>query len=130
MVDLRDETEVAHHGIGEDLVERVDRTDRYVRLAQAADDLVLRQLPYTPLELRDERLTVLHARAVVGEPLVFEELFEVERAAETLEERVVPAADVHEAVGRAERLVRDDRAVHVPLGRGDRPVGEIARGLP
>ena len=72
---------------------------------------------------------MLHATAVVGEPCVVEELVEVERVTEALEERVVGAADVHESVLRAERLVRDDGRVDVPLRPRDRPVREVTRGL-
>ena len=71
-----------------------------------------------------------HARRVVGEPRIVEQLLEVERAAEALEQRVVRDADVHVPVRRAERLVRDDRGVDVALTARHRAVGEEARGLP
>ena len=69
------------------------------------------------------------ALRIVGEAVVLEQLVEVERSTEALEERVVRDADVHVAVARAEGLVRDDRRVHVPFRPRDRAVGEVARGL-
>ena len=117
------------HRIGEHLVERVDRPDRHVRLAQPSHDLGFGQRADPPFDDRDDLLPVRDALGVVGEALVLEQLVEIERATEALEERAVGDADVHVPVTRAERLVRNDRRVHVALGPRHGPVGEVARGL-
>ena len=79
---------------------------------------------------RDQRVAVLDAAPVVGESRVVEKILEVDRAAEAFEERVVGAADVHEPIRRAERLIGHDRGVHIAFRMGHRAVGEIARRLP
>src|SRR6185503_19478928 len=129
VVDLRDEPEMPHDGIGEHLVERVDRTDRDIRFAQTSNDLRLREGLHTSFDDRDDLPTVCDPLRVVGEALVLEQLLEVERTTKALEERVVRDADVDVPVARTERLVRDDRRMHVPFGPRHRAVGEEARGL-
>jgi hypothetical protein len=129
MLDLGDQPEMSHRRIGEDLVERVDRADRHVRLTQPPDRVVLPQLRHALLEPRHERVAVHDALAVVRVARIVEELVEVDGAAEALEQRVVPAAHVRVAIRDAERLVRDDRRVRVALGLRHGPVGEVAGGL-
>src|SRR5438552_10813055 len=80
MVDLRDEAEVAHDRIVEDLGEIVDRPDRHVRLAQLADHVALGHGVDARGDQRHERLTMLHAARVVDEPPIVEEIFEVDSA--------------------------------------------------
>src|SRR5256886_8121868 len=105
MIDLRDEAEVAHDRIVEYLGEVVDRPDRHVRLAQLADHVALGHGVDARGDQRDQRLTMLHATCVVGEPPVVEEILEVDSPAQPLEECVVGAAEVHEPIGPPERLI-------------------------
>src|SRR5437867_11604428 len=121
MVDLRDEPEMPDHRIVEDLTEVVDRPDRDVRLAQPLDDLRLREPGDTGLEPGNERVAVVDAARVVGEARVLDQLLEVQRATESLEQRVVRAADVHEAVGRRNVWYGTIELWTFPSGRGTVP---------
>ena len=130
MVDLGDQSEMTHHRIVEDLTEVIDRPDRYVRLAQLAHHIRLRHPVHPCGDERNERVAVFDPARVVGESAVLEKILKLDRAAEPFEERVVRAADVHEAIRRAERLIGNDRGVHVAFRMGHGPVGEVTRGLP
>jgi len=129
MIDLGHQTEVPHRRIAEHGVERVDRTDRDIRLAQPPHDLVGAQRADAALEQRDERGPVRDPQSVVREPRVLSELVEIDRPAEALEQRVVGAADVHVAVRRGERLIGHDRGVDVAFRARHRALGEPPGGL-
>jgi hypothetical protein len=129
VVDLRDKTEMPHDRIGEHFVERVDRTDGHIRLAQPPNDLRLCEGLHATFDDRDDLSTVRDALRVVGETLVLEQLLEVRGHAEALEERVVRDPDVHVAVARTEGPGTGRSTRARSLGPRHRPIAKKARGL-
>src|SRR5438094_3855900 len=82
MIDFGDETKMPDDRIREDLVERVDRTDRHVGFAEAPHDVRFRERTDPPLDDRNDVPSVCTAFWIVGEAPVLEQLLKTQRPTE------------------------------------------------